>query len=129
MDLLLDTQALLWWLLADPRLDRHARAAIAQPRNRVYVSAASAWEIAIKAAVGKLQVPTPAAAWLPAELASNRFTPLPIQVHHALGVETLPRHHTDPFDRILIAQAVAEGLTIVTGDTQFARYGLPLMRC
>ena len=128
MELLLDTHILLWWLLADPQLDQQASAAIADPTNRVYVSAASAWEIAIKAALGKLQIPGPASSWLPAELASNRFTPLPIDMRHALGVETLPKHHTDPFDRILIAQAAAEGLTIVTHDAQFAHYSVPLIR-
>ena len=128
MDLLIDTHILLWWLLGDPRLDPQASAAVGHPRNRIYVSSASAWEIAIKAALGKLQVPMPVSSWLPGELASNRFTPLPIEIDHALGVEALSRHHADPFDRILIAQAVAEGLTIVTRDVQFALYGVPLMR-
>lgn len=128
MDLLIDTHILLWWFLGNPRLDPIASAAMGHPRNSVYVSAASAWEIAIKAALGKLPVPTPVSSWLPAQLASNRFTPLPIEMDHALGVEALPRHHTDPFDRILIAQAVAEGLTIVTRDAQFAAYGIRLMR-
>lgn len=129
MDLLLDTHALLWWLLGDPRLGQQAQDAIQNPRNRVYASVVSAWEIAIKFGLGRLQVPTPVSSWLPAELVANKFSPLSIDVRHALGVETLPPHHADPFDRLLIAQAVVEGLTIVTRDAQFPLYGVPLLRC
>jgi PIN domain nuclease of toxin-antitoxin system len=129
VSLLLDTNALLWWLAGSRRLGRQARSSIGDPHNLVYVSAASAWEIAIKVALGKLDVPPNVATWLPAELAANRLTPLPIALSHALEVERLPQHHTDPFDRLLIAQAIAEGLTIVTGDAQFQRYNVPLVRC
>jgi PIN domain nuclease of toxin-antitoxin system len=127
--LLLDTHALLWWLFDDQQLGEQARLAIQNQRNRVYVSAVSAWEIAIKCGLGKLQVPSPVSAWLPAALVVNRFSPLPIDVRHALGVEALPRHHADPFDRLLIAQALAEGLMIVTRDAQFTRYGVSLLSC
>lgn len=129
MNLLLDTSALLWWLAGDDRLGQDARAAIVDPSNRVYVSAASAWEIAIKIGLGKLDAPVDSATWLPAELAANRFLPLPIQLSHALQVEHLPRHHADPFDRLLIAQAATEDLVIVTGDSQFERYQARLLRC
>jgi PIN domain nuclease of toxin-antitoxin system len=127
--LLLDTNALLWWLAGSPRLGRRAHTAIADPRNAVFVSAASAWEIAIKVGRGKLAVPPDPATWLPAQVQASRFSPLPITLAHALGVERLPLHHLDPFDRLLIAQANAERLTIVTGDSQLEPYGIPLIRC
>ena len=127
MNLLLDTSALLWWLAGSDRPAGRAQAATADPGNRVYVSAASAWEIAIKAGLGKLEVPADLATWLPAELIANRFTPLAIDLRHALEVEHLPWHHSDPFDRLLIAQAAAEGLAIVTGDSQFERYDVQIV--
>ena len=111
------------------RLAEQAQAAIADPGHRVYVSAASAWEIAIKTGLGKLEVPADPATWLPAELLANRFTPLAIDLRHAREVEHLPRHHSDPLDRLLIAQAATEGLAIVTGDSQFERYDIPIIRC
>ena len=129
MDLLLDTSALLWWVTGDQKLGGQARAAIGDPVNRVYVSAASAWEVAIKYRIGKLPMPRSPSLWLPAELASNAFTPLPISLRHALAVESLPLHHRDPFDRLLIAQAASESLTIVTGDHQLERYGVQILRC
>lgn len=92
---------------------------IADPRRSVYVSAASARGIAIKVAIGKLAVPPNTAEWLPVELEATRFLPLPINLQHALAVEGLPMHHNDPFDRLLIAQAIVEGLTIITGDASF----------
>lgn len=128
MKLLLDTHVLLWWLLDNTRLRRPARDAIADAANRVYVSVVNVWEIAIKVGLGKLPVPPNVATWLPAQLQQQQLTVLPITVEHALGVEHLPGHHNDPFDRLLIAQAVAEGLTIVTSDPAFARYGVPLIR-
>jgi PIN domain nuclease of toxin-antitoxin system len=128
VDLLLDTNALLWALADDPRLGR-ARAALAEPGNRVYVSAVCAWEMAIKVGLGKLRVPPDLASWLPAELEAADFTPLAIDLRHALAVEYLPRHHADPFDRLLLAQATVEHLTLVTGDAQLERYAVPLLRC
>ena len=128
MNLLLDTNALLWALAGDGRLGQAAET-IADRRNRVYVSAASAWEIAIKAGLGKLRVPPNVATWLPTELAAAHFTPLPIGIIHAVHVESLPRHHSDPFDRLLIAQALQEKLMIVTGDPQFESYDVRLIRC
>lgn len=127
MNLLLDTHILLWWLADDPLLGERHRRAIADARNRVWVSAASAWEVAIKSALGRLALPGPAAEVLPAALAENDFTPLPISVEHALRVAELPRLHADPFDRILIAQAIAETLTIVTADAVFASYPVSIL--
>jgi PIN domain nuclease of toxin-antitoxin system len=120
--LLLDTHALLWWLADNRKLGPRARAAIADPRSTIWVSAASAWEIAIKAALGRLDLAEPAEVCLPREIERNHFTPLPVTVGHALAVAGLPSHHSDPFDRILVAQAQLENLTIVTADKAFARY-------
>jgi PIN domain nuclease of toxin-antitoxin system len=129
VNVLLDTSGLLWWLADSDRLGRRARGVLADPCNRVYVSAASAWEIAIKLGLRKLAVTPGAADWLPAQLAANRFLPLPISLEHALAVERLPRYHADPFDRLLIAQAMTDDLTVVTADAQFERYDVRVIRC
>lgn len=129
MRLLLDTNVLLWWLAGGARLGAQAYNAIADARNVAFVSAASGWEIAIKVGLGKLDVPPDVAAWLPAEIDSQRFSHLPIALRHALAVEQLPLHHRDPFDRVLIAQAQLEGLTIVTGDEQMTACSVPLILC
>jgi len=120
--LLLDTRALLWWL-ADEGLSSQTRDAIADPANLVAVSAASAWEIAIKKALGKLTAPDD----LEQQVHAGGFVPLPINIAHGIAAGQLPRHHDDPFDRMLIAQALAEGLTIVTRDKRFEDYGVALM--
>jgi len=129
LKLLLDTHVLLWLLAGSERLSDQARGVLADPRNDVFVSAASAWEIAIKVRLGKLDVPPDVRSWLPIELAASRLATLPISLHHALGVEHLPPHHADPFDRILVAQALAEGMVIVSNDHQLDRYEVHLMRC
>lgn len=124
--LLLDTETFIWWDAGDRRLGRQARDVVKAAAD-VYVSAASAWEIAIKTALGKIRTTrTPAQA-----LEDADFRELPIAFAHAAAVADLPAHHTDPFDRLLIAAARVEGLTIVTSDTQFARYDVPLIdaRC
>jgi PIN domain nuclease of toxin-antitoxin system len=128
VNLLLDTHVLLWWLGEPDKLRAPVRRAIADPRNSVYVSAVSAWEIAIKIGTGKLVLPPDARSWLPEAVQASHFTPLPVTIEHALGVEHLPRHHADPFDRLLISQTVAERLTLVTADPQLAPYGVALMR-
>jgi PIN domain nuclease of toxin-antitoxin system len=120
--LLLDTEALIWWDGNDPRLGGNARASI-QNADDVYVSAASAWEIVIKTALGKLRT-TRQPAQVVAEAA---FRELPITFEHAQAVSTLPPHHADPFDRLILAAAAVEGFTIVTSDRQFGPYGLPLI--
>lgn len=122
MRLLLDTHVLLWWL-ADRDLSRQARGAIADPGNEVVVSAISAWEIAIKSAIGKLSAPDD----LATQLEEGGFGVLPLGVDHALAAGRLPRHHDDPFDRALIAQGLVESLTIVTRDPRFAAYGVSLL--
>ena len=120
VELLLDTHALLWWLADDPQLSADARTAIADPDSVVAVSAASAWEIAIKSAAGKLRAP----AELEQQLQRERFVPLPIRLPHALRAGALPPHHADPFDRMLVAQAELEGLTLVTRDPALRSYGI-----
>lgn len=122
MRLLLDTNALLWWL-ADESLTTVAREAIADPVNLVTVSAVSAWEISIKKTLGKLAAPDD----LEQQVASGGFEALPITIAHGIAAGRLPRHHEDPFDRILIAQAFAEGLTVVTRDKRFGGYGVALL--
>ena len=120
--LLLDTEAFIWWDANDARLGGHARATI-QKAAEVYVSAASAWEIAIKVALGKLRsTRRPAQA-----VAEAGFSELPITFEHAEAVSRLPAHHGDPFDRLILAVAQAEGFTIVSSDARFAQYGLPLV--
>jgi PIN domain nuclease of toxin-antitoxin system len=120
--LLLDTHAVLWWL-ADEGLTAEARDAIADPANMVAVSAVSAWEISIKKALGKLAAPDD----LEQQVHANGFTPLPISVSHGVAAGRLDRHHEDPFVRMLTAQALAEGLTIVTRDKRFGDYGVALL--
>jgi len=122
MRLLLDTNALLWWL-ADEGLAAQARDAIADPENLVVVSAVSAWEISIKKALGKLAAPDD----LEHQVQVGGFTPLPITIAHGVAAGKLARHHDDPFDRMLIAQALAEGLTVVTRDKRFSDYSVTLL--
>jgi PIN domain nuclease of toxin-antitoxin system len=118
MNLLLDTHTLIWVLAAEPHLSARAREVIQDGGNEVYVSAASAWEISIKRALGTLRAPHD----LADALRLYRFRPLAITVEHALAVEHLPPHHADPFDRILVAQATVERLAIVTRDSRIAAY-------
>jgi PIN domain nuclease of toxin-antitoxin system len=120
--LLLDTHALLWWL-ADEGLSAQAREAIADPANFVAVSAASAWEISIKKTLGKLLAPDD----LEQQIRAGGFVGMPISITHAVAAGALARHHEDPFDRMLIAQAFAEGLTVVTRDERFNDYGVALL--
>ena len=123
MRLLLDTHALLWWLEGGHALTAGARTAIGSPDSEVYVSAVSAWELSIKRAKGRLDSPSDVLDAIDA----NGFLELPITVSHAQSLGGLPPHHADPFDRILIAQAVLEGLTIVTRDPTFAACDVPLL--
>jgi PIN domain nuclease of toxin-antitoxin system len=116
--LLLDTHALLWALIEPERLADEALAAVTDPQNDVTVSAVS-----IKQAAGKLDAPDD----LPSALAEQRFVPLPVTLSHALRAGRLPLHHTDPFDRMIIAQAGLEDLTIVTRDRAFRPYGVSLL--
>ena len=123
MKVLLDTHILLWWLDEDPALPPRAGDAIADSDTTVVVSAATAWEIAIKKAVGRLDAPDD----LLDALDANAFDTLAITAAHALAAGELPAHHTDPFDRMLIAQARAEGLTLISVDRRFSDYEVDLL--
>jgi PIN domain nuclease of toxin-antitoxin system len=123
MMLLLDTHILLWWLADDPSLPEGARHAIADPGNSVFISAADGWEMAVKKATGRLDAPDD----LLEALDDNDFDTLPITVAHALSAGGLPAHHADPFDRLLIAQTQAEGVTLVTVDRRFSEYDVELL--
>jgi len=124
MNLLLDTHVLLWALDDNRQLSQAARTAIIDGSNIVFVSAATAWEISIKKALGKLSYPQND--YLE-ELRLHRFTPMAITTEHALAVEHLPQHHKDPFDRLLIAQAQLENLTLVTRDSKIRLYDVPII--
>ena len=123
MRLLLDTHAFVWWTGAEQRLGAAAHDMIADPESAVYVSAATAWEIAIKRAKGTLAAPPDVR---PA-IAASGFVELPIELGHAVVAGALPAHHRDPFDRMLVAQAQLEALTLVTADPVLARYDVEIL--
>ena len=122
--LLLDTHAFLWWLSDDPTLSETTRAVMADPTTFVHVSAATIWEIAIKSNLGRLDTDNTDMAL---EIVANGFIELPMTARHAYAAGWLPRHHDDPFDRMLIAQAQAESLTLVSRDAAFNAYDVTLM--
>jgi len=123
MNLLLDTHILLWWLDANPTLSDKAKSTIADGNNLVFVSAAVIWEIRIKQALGKLEIPSN----FREVLDRQSFEMLAITADHAQAVGNLPSHHRDPFDRMLIAQAMVERLTIVTRDAIIKQYKIPIV--
>lgn len=123
MNVLIDTHILLWWLADDQALPDIARTVIADPATAVVVSAATVWEIAIKQAAGRLDAPDN----LIPTLDDNDFDTLPMSASHAFHAARLPFHHADPFDRMLIAQAAAEDLTLVTVDHRFTHYDVPML--
>ena len=123
MKLLLDTHVLLWWLDDSPKLSEAARLAIMHGKNPVFVSAVVIWEIRIKQALGKLDVPDD----FRSVLDDQAFESLEITSDHAHAVIDLPMHHRDPFDRMLVAQATVEGLTVATHDARLKRYGIPII--
>lgn len=127
MRLLADTHVMLWALLRPEALAPPAARALRAADNEVLVSAGSLWEIAIKEALGKLRLPGPPAEWLPGALERTGFGTLAIGAAHALTAGALPPHHRDPFDRMLIAQALSESLTVVSRDRRFAAYGVNLL--
>ena len=122
MKVLIDTHVFLWWITNDPRLSPRAREIIADSANVVFLSAASGWEIAIKAKLGRLRLPDEPERFILKQLELNAIEVLPVQMSHALHVYALPDHHRDPFDRLLIAQAQLEKLPILTADPQISRY-------
>ena len=122
MKILIDTGCWLWSLTEPERLNEMARDLIADPAQVLFLSAASSWEIAIKAALGRLQLPEPPDKYVPSRMEAMDIQGLPVEHIHALRVFGLPRHHQDPFDRMLIAQAQSESLAILTADRAFAAY-------
>jgi PIN domain nuclease of toxin-antitoxin system len=125
MRCLLDTHVLLWWIEDNPKLKKRLRAIITDPDTEVAVSAATIWEAAIKRALGKLRFET---AVLLDSLDRGGILVLPITAEHALAAGDLPRHHDDPFDRMLVAQAIAEGFTLITSDSWLGSYQIALVR-
>ena len=123
MRLLLDTHVVLSWLLDDGRLGARAARELEDPSNQLLVSAVVVWEVAIKRSLGKLQVPM---TFFP-DVLESETAKLPISLEHAAGVEGLPHHHGDPFDRLLIAQAMIERATLVSGDVAMRAYDVPVL--
>ena len=124
MRLLLDTHTFLWWINNDPSLSETARDVISSERNDCFLSMASCWEMAIKASIGKLRLTKPVERFIPEELAANDFLLLNLDFRHVAKVETLPFHHRDPFDRLLVAQALTEKIFIVSTDVVLSDYGV-----
>lgn len=123
MRLLIDSAALIWWFADDAHLGPDATAAIEDPGTEAYASVASVWEIGIKQARGKLALDVP----VPEIMEAGLINALPIEIAHALVAADLPRHHADPFDRMLVAQAQVEGLVLLTPDAALRRYEVPVM--
>ena len=123
MKLLLDTHAALWWLSGDDRFGQVAAGHLRSAANQVLLSAAVAWEVAIKRSLGKLDAP----ADLAPTLVAAGAMPLPISLAHASAVEALAWHHHDPFDRLLVAQATIEGAVLLSGDDALRPYGVPIV--
>jgi len=120
--LLLDTHTFLWFLLDDPRLSTTVRDLIDDPANDIEVSPATYWEIAIKISLGKYELPESYDVFIKREIATNDFRILPIEPMHTAALITLPYHHRDPFDRLLIAQAMVEAIPILSVDAAFDAY-------
>jgi PIN domain nuclease of toxin-antitoxin system len=120
---LLDTNALLWWLSNDISLSHEAQTKIGSPDNLIFVSVVSAWEISIKKAIGKLDAPDD----LEAAIIDSRFEPLSISIGDGIAAGKLPHYHNDPFDRMLIAQAISYDLIIITSDHKFEQYDVKLL--
>jgi PIN domain nuclease of toxin-antitoxin system len=121
---LLDTHAFVWWLEGSPRLSRRARSVLEREGNEIFVSAATAWEITTKARLGRLPFASEVAADVFGAIVGQGFHPLDITTVHAQRAGWLPGHHADPWDRMLIAQAQAEGLAVVSNETRFDEYGI-----
>jgi PIN domain nuclease of toxin-antitoxin system len=124
VSLLVDSHAFLWFVWNDPNLTSAAKALIEDPARQKLISVASCWEIAIKVGLKKIALGEPAATFLPRELATNGFGLLEIKLIHATFVETLPLHHKDPFDRLLVAQVMIEKLDLVSADSTLDQYGI-----
>ena len=124
MRVLVDTHVFLWWVEGDRTLPAKARAVLANPENECLISMVSAWELAIKTSLGKLKLALPVKRYIVENVAANGFRMLAIEIAHVGRVETLARHHGDPFDRLLIAQALEENIAVVTADPIYRNYGV-----
>jgi PIN domain nuclease of toxin-antitoxin system len=129
MKYLLDTAVWLWSIGPVERLNRKGRELLADGEEEIYFSAVSAWEVSIKASLGKLRLPGPPETYVPKRLAEQAIQPLPVYHHHALKVHSLPWYHPDPFDRLLIAQAQSEDMAILTADRAFEEYAVKVLWC
>jgi PIN domain nuclease of toxin-antitoxin system len=129
MKFLLDTGVFLWSLAAEHKLNQRAKDILTSAKTELYFSAASSWEIAIKFALGSLPLPKAPSEYIPHALRSWAIRSLNITHEHALSAGELPAHHRDPFDRLLIAQALEEQLTLLTADRVFQKYKLDLIFC
>ncbi len=127
MRLLLDTHTFLWWITDKDRLSRRARTLITRGDNEIFFSAVSGWEIAVKAGLGRISLPTNPEQFIPQQIAANAFEVLPLHLRHALRVFALPGLHRDPFDRMLVAQAAVERLPILSGDPQLDGYPVEIV--
>lgn len=128
MRILLDTQCWLWMAAQPAKLSREARSLVESTEHELLFSAASAWEIAIKHALGKLLLPELPVRYVPTRMEILRTSPLPIEHHHVLRVAVLPPHHRDPFDRVIVAQAQIENVPILTSDPVFEEYEVTVIR-
>jgi PIN domain nuclease of toxin-antitoxin system len=124
MRVLLDTHTFLWFILDDPQLSASARTLLENPANDVEISPASYWEIAIKIGLGKYALPQPYQTFMEHQMATNNFRILPIELRHTALLTTMIRHHKDPFDRLLVAQALIESIPLVSADTKLDPYGV-----
>ena len=127
LNLLADTEIFIWVASEPNRLSADVARMIADPGNQIYLSHASIWEIAIKHGIGKLNLPNDPVLWVPSRMERHRMSGLPIEMSHVFGAGRLPLYHRDPFDRLIVAQAQIEGLTLLTSDTRLAEYAVQLI--
>jgi PIN domain nuclease of toxin-antitoxin system len=127
MKVLLDTHVFLWWIMGDPRLPANVFDFISDGNNELFFSAASCWEIAIKAQLGRVEITNELEDFIPDQMVKNAVQGLAIYLSHALHVYNLPNHHRDPFDRMLVAQAQIEKIPIVTSDPFITKYDVPVL--
>jgi PIN domain nuclease of toxin-antitoxin system len=129
MSFLLDTVVFLWSIGPKEKINKDAQELLIDPKHEIYLSAASSWEISLKIALGKLDLPGPAHRYIPERLQSWGIQPLSITHSHALAVGDLPPHHRDPFDRMLIAQARVENMVLLTADALLSKYDVEILWC
>ena len=127
MRYLLDTHTFLWWNMDDAQLSSLAKELIADGNNEIFISAASAWEIAIKTARGRLTLPEDPTRYVSNRLSLHGFQALPVQIHHAVQVYKLPLHHADPFDRLVIAQSQIESMSLISADMEIRKYEIEVI--